>query len=265
MGQEGSSTLKIEQVINQHYDQLNKNDLEILKYVVANKTACSGMGINAMAEECLTSRTTILRLAKKLGFEGFSEFKAFLRWEDQNSAPAAAVDQGDLLNNTLKETLRMNDAASLKEICQLIERSRRVFVFGTGNAQEICAEEMRRMFLYAHKYFTVIKHQHELETLVRDLDGDDLIIIISLSGNTPYLEKVIRELTLRDVPFLSITQMKQNKLAQSTPYNLYGSTYDFPLYNDQVYSSTLFLYVLTERIFYAYSSYISKTSGMNGN
>ncbi|MCY8507811.1 MurR/RpiR family transcriptional regulator, partial [Bacillus atrophaeus] len=75
--------MSLEELINQHYNKLNDNDFYILKYILNHKHTCYLLGINDLAKECSVSRSSILRLSQKLGFSGYSEFRVYLKWEDQ--------------------------------------------------------------------------------------------------------------------------------------------------------------------------------------
>lgn len=72
-----------------------------------------------------------------------------------------------------------------EEICEAIESSERLFVYGTGTEQKLCANELKRYFWVLNKYVHVIDDEMDFHVLMDDLTENDLIIIISLSGNTP--------------------------------------------------------------------------------
>ncbi|MEG0443159.1 MAG: MarR family transcriptional regulator [Carnobacterium sp.] len=71
--------MDLEALINQHYRELNESDLQILSYIIQNKEKCKGMTIIALAQETLTSKSTISRIVKKIVFSGYSEFKYSLK------------------------------------------------------------------------------------------------------------------------------------------------------------------------------------------
>lgn len=64
--------LELEALINAHYHELNENDLQILSFIVNNKQSVHQMTITELAKLTLTSKSTVLRLTKKLGFSGYS-------------------------------------------------------------------------------------------------------------------------------------------------------------------------------------------------
>ncbi|KMT59892.1 transcriptional regulator [Listeria fleischmannii 1991] len=86
--------MKLEELVNKNYEQLNQNDKHIWNYILMNKRLCSEMNINDLAKNCAVSRTTILRFAKKISLSGFSELKIHLKWdlEQEVSMMAESVD-----------------------------------------------------------------------------------------------------------------------------------------------------------------------------
>ena len=65
--------MKIDDLVNLHYDKLNQSDLHIWKYINAHRKESSNLTIDELASRCNVSRTTILRFAQKLSLKGYSE------------------------------------------------------------------------------------------------------------------------------------------------------------------------------------------------
>ena len=76
--------MKLEELINKHYDQLNANDFHIWNYISNNKHECQKMAIDQLAYKCNVSRTTILRFAQKISLKGYSELKLYLKLSQIN-------------------------------------------------------------------------------------------------------------------------------------------------------------------------------------
>ena len=58
---------------------LSSLELELLRYINANKQAVCNMSIQELAKNTFMSTTTIIRLCKKLNLAGYSHLKFFLR------------------------------------------------------------------------------------------------------------------------------------------------------------------------------------------
>ena len=74
--------MHLEELINQNYANMNENDRHIWAYIHANRKACEHVSIEALAQNCNVSRTTILRFTKRLGLKGYAEFKVMLSMDN---------------------------------------------------------------------------------------------------------------------------------------------------------------------------------------
>lgn len=242
--------MRIEEVINKHYSNLNENDLYILKYILNNKRECSSLCINELAKRCNISKTTILRLTHKLGFNGYSEFKVFLKWEEENNKRKnnSEVELEELLH----ENLKLINQKDLTEMCKIIHDADRVFVHGTGTAQTTIARELKRVFLAVHKYLDVIEGTTELEIVKSSLSEKDVFIIISLSGETNHLKSFVNELNIRGIKYISITRLGNNMISRKTQYNLYISTSVMNLGNGIEYETTTLFFIVIEALIRKY-------------
>lgn len=257
--------MKLAELVNSNYSKLNENDLHIVKYILNNKKNCSKMGINELADKCNVSKSTVLRLTQKLGLSGYSEFKIFLKWEEEKNIEED-VDYLENMCKSVVDTIKINNENSIKETCKAIYEAERIFIYGTGRAQQMCVEEMKRLFLFSHKYFTVIEGVYEFESLIHNLGSKDVVIIVSLSGNTKNLDSCTTQLNMRGTKVISITKLENNSLASMTPYNLYGATACRELNSGVKHESTLFFYIIVELLFYNYELYvreINKEKGIN--
>jgi RpiR family transcriptional regulator, glv operon transcriptional regulator len=246
--------MKIEELINEHYNQLHENDFHILKYILNNKNSCYQLGINDLANKCNVSRSSILRLAQKLGFSGYSEFRVFLKWQDQEKVDREVNSVGSL-NEDIQETVKYTKTKDFHDICELMDRSERIFVYGTGSLQLNCADELQRMFLIMQRHLYVIRAPKEFEILLQSLTVKDLIIIISFSGDTPVIFPAVQSLITKGIPFISITNLKSNRLATMTPYNLYASSSEIQISDGVPVHTFSSFFIIGETLFRHYVDY----------
>ncbi|WP_445489012.1 MurR/RpiR family transcriptional regulator [Niallia sp. 03133] len=249
--------MKLEELINRYYNQLHENDFHILKYILNNKSSCYKLNINDLAKKCNVSRSSVLRLAQKLDFSGYSEFRVFLKWEDEGEGEVAA-DYIGTLTSDIEATLKHLKAKSFEDICQLMDQSERIFVYGTGSGQLNAAHELQRAFIAQHRYITIIHDQTKFEVILPDLTAKDLMIIISLSGDTPNLIPKVQKLVTKGIPFLSITNMKNNSLAQMTPHNLYATTTSVPTSSGIDYTSLASFFIVGEVLVSKFIEYLER-------
>lgn len=52
--------MKLDDLVNKYYSDLNLNDLYIWRYILGHKKTCENMSISELAEHCNVSKTSIL-------------------------------------------------------------------------------------------------------------------------------------------------------------------------------------------------------------
>lgn len=211
--------MELEQLVNQHHDKLNENDLAIITYILENQEDVQTLNIIDLAQRCLTSKSSLLRLTQKLGFSGFSEFKYSLK--KTKPQPIGNLDLLKLQMEDIETTLKLMQQTELAPILSKIHQAERIFAYGTGWGQQNAVKELSRNLMSCEKYCLSIPAKTEFDLNMPIITKNDFVVIISLSGDTKELEQNIKSLNLRGVPILSITTFKNNYLASLTPYNLY--------------------------------------------
>lgn len=245
--------MKIDDLVNLHYDKLNQSDLHIWKYINGHRKESSDLTIDELASRCNVSRTTILRFAQKLSLKGYSELKVYLKWENKDDkADTNSVESVcDVFKNSIDE-MEKND---YKKACKMIYESKRVFLYGTGFFQSLVAQDLKRVFLSGKKCFSVIDGIREIDLTLDALTPEDLVIIISYSGESSQVKSFAKQLLIRNIPFMSITQLKTNDLARLSNESIYINTKTVNIGNSMTYNSTNLFFVFVEIFFLKYMNY----------
>ncbi len=85
-------------------------------------------------------------------------------------------------------------------------------MYGSGSSQARAVSEMKRIFLPAKEMIQL--HGHDLLfTLKKIAKPEDLVVIISLSGESGTVVELAKTLRVSHVPTVSITSLKSNTLA----------------------------------------------------
>lgn len=246
--------MRLEELVNKHYDKLNHSDLHIWKYVFNHKKDCCNLTIDELANRCNVSRTTVLRFAQKLSLKGYSELKIYLKWESEDKE----VDGQDYLKVVCNDITKfMNDMQEkdFSNVCSLMYNAKRIFVYGTGAVQSAVAVELKRIFLSGHECIYNIQGKAEADMILNTVSDKDLIVLISLTGESDHIKRLAKQFKLRNVPIISITKLKNNTLARLSNENLYINTSMHDLGRGMEYESTTLFFTLAEMIFLKYSMY----------
>lgn len=248
--------MKLGELINSYYNHLNENDMHVLRFVLNNKEQSSHMGINELAEACNTSSSSVHRLTKKLGFSGYSEFRVFLKWEEP--LEKSEMSHIQRLETDTAATIKNLATIDFSPIVRQLAVAQRIFIYGSGTAQLACANEAQRMFAVVHTFVTVIHDSVQFETVFPAISEKDVVIIISLSGDTPALLPQAKQLKARGIPFISITNLKNNQLAQIAPYTIYAASTPTTTSKGVQIVSFVPFYIAIETLFRHYTEKIDK-------
>ena len=215
--------MRLEERVNKNYRDLNENDLLIWKYIQGHKKGCCAISIEELAGKCNISRTTISRFTQKLGFAGFREFKVHLQLEYEQEQVQSDFLLDEVCANYRKciETVQRTD---MTEICERIYHAKRLFAFGTGEVQNAAAQMIKRMFMNVKRFFVNPYGKSEVLMAIEDLGPEDVVIMISLSGETELAVSAARMLKARGVYTVSITRLSDNTLSRLCDSNLYIQT-----------------------------------------
>lgn len=240
--------MKLEALINKYYYSLNPNDLIIWRYIYKHKEKCSNMPIEALAEACSVSRSTVMRFAQKLGMSGFSELKVHLKWEMEEIRDTPENFADMVCDMNIRAIKRFREQ-KYDSICELLERSARIFTYGTGMAQKAVCSEFRRMMLSLNVLVQDIPGEGELRKTAKLLTEDDVILIVSKSGESSVLADVMTCLDSRGVPSISLTRYSNNTLAKMSTANLFVDIEEIALLENTNFESMTRMFIIMEILF----------------
>lgn len=250
--------MAIEDLVRANYRKLNENDLHIWKYIDNHREECCRCTIEELAKNCNVSRTTILRFAKKLSMDGFSELKIHMKMErDKKNIPIRNITK--LVCDDYRKRIDEMEKSEYTDICRCIYEAKRVFVYGSGAVQSFVAKEFKRAFLSAKICMNLIEGgQGERELMLDILQEGDLVIIVSLSGESNHVVEFAKSLRMKGVKIISMTKLKNNTLAQMSDESLYINTSTVGTSYIQNYETTTLFFMTVELLLIKYLIYQEK-------
>lgn len=244
-------------IINKHYDQLNENDLYIWQYIIHHQEACQKMSIQQLAKECNVSHSTIIRFTKKIGLDGYSELKYYLKWSlnQENKFNYRTLND---VTNELQETIDMMKNRDLDQILKFIKEAKHIYVYSTGDVQRHAAKELKREFVFCKKIFYLIEGETEIDDVLRYVTKDDIFILISFSGENETVVTLAKALKRLKISTIGIGVDKKNLLSQYVDEYIGFHTSMFQTgYFDNEYCCTSHYFLITNMLFLRYLEYCS--------
>lgn len=246
----------IEEAVNRHYEAFNATDKSLATYILNHRDKVENMTIRELADACHSSKSTISRFIRKIGFAGFSELKYAIKWQERNTVMEKSFKKS--LITDIQINIEQMQHWDFRGICEAIESSHRLFVYGTGTEQKLCASELKRYFWGLNKYVHIIDDEMSFHAIMDDLTEKDLIIIVSLSGNTPSMLPYAKRIAAKEIPLMSITDLKNNELAQLTNLRMYAFAHPQKSHLSLEITTFSTFFIMVEALFRSYLDYLQQ-------
>lgn len=227
-------TQKLEQMT------LNSRDAQktICEFLLREQRQIGRYSMQEIADETFSSKPTLVRVAKKLGFSGWNEFMAAfqeeIRYLETHQSDANVNQPFDGMDTPLeiarsiaavkqasiRDTLEMLHSDTLAGIADSLIQARRICMFGVSVNRYLGEIFQHKMLLIGRPVEVVnqVEERYQAETLGKE----DCAIVISYSGNDMdrnpvYLLPVLKE---HQVTVIGLTSMGDNLLRRYSDYVL---------------------------------------------
>lgn len=254
--------MKIEEIINKNYEHFSDIDENIAKFVLNCKDKIGNMGINEVAQKSFASKSSVLRFSQKLGFSGFSEFKNYIKREA--ALKMDIQEPNELFEQVLtdiEKTVYYLKNTDLQSIYVALDECRNIYILSTGIAQENQSNELQRLFMMIGRSVHVLPgsiYSSEYRRIIEKVGSEDLIFVLSLSGENPNLDGVLDIPKMKGAKTISLTNFKSNSLAGKADFNLYASSTLNPTPLNWWSQSVSSFFVVLEALLFGYMDYSNK-------
>ena len=180
---------------------LTKNENTAFEFIVNHKPRACFMTSNEIADAAGTSDSSVIRMAKKLGFESFAAFKKVLQYEaawrrekeEQSNVPYEDIRRnGELTGEALvlatrrnvmknlEKDFRMNGTDKYLETVEALNHARNIYIAGFRSCSGLAGHFGALLSLILPNVRVVNETGNAVDTLI-DLDKEDVLLLISYS------------------------------------------------------------------------------------
>lgn len=193
------------------------------------------MPISELAERCQTSKPTVVRLCKTLGYSGYKELCMYLNadimlsengemsYKDINPSDNSPEIVAKVSENNIKairNTVDIIDYTALNRAVDLLIKARRIDFYGVGNSGFVALDAQNK-FLRINKLATAQTDPHLQILTASNLSANDVAVFISYTGETRDLLETHDIVKNTGASTISITKFGKNSLAQACDVNLF--------------------------------------------
>ena len=207
----------------------------LLKASLTQATDAARITTGSLQRELGVSRPTIVRFARRLGYRGFSDFKADLIRElnERASGPPSAPDH--VLDRVARESrdsidksLRTLDRAVFDQCVNLIASAKIVIWFATGDSGFLAASADHKCVIAGIPSRAVVD-PNQVPALPRQVGSSAVMVVISQSGKWSAMVNSLASCREANIPIISITSRPESILAKASDYVLTTAAPDWTL------------------------------------
>lgn len=203
---------------------LTDSEQRVCKHIIYNFEDVSKMSLNELTKQVHTSKTVIINMAQKLGFEGFTDLRYFLKKQIKFSDDAKdSVELSDVIVRLAKMTGNFVSEKDMKQSAEAILDAKTVYVAARGTSQSVAMHLNHLLLSMGIKSIIMIDY-NLLEIVSKQLDPNELIIYISLSGETRKIIESANIAKMRGAKILAITSFTHNHLSTISDIALYSAS-----------------------------------------
>lgn len=197
--------------------------------------------IKEVAERLGVSTALIVKVSKKLGFSGFKQLKDALNAQHQSDTflaneqlePDDSCEQiiTKVLQNSinaLTEILNFVDAKVVSAAADAIVNAKNIELYAAGGSTIICEDFQHKLLRFGMRA-SVPKDRHLMLMSASILTSEDVVLVVSHSGQTVDLMDAVRLAKQSGATIISITNNYHAELSQLSDFPLYAPASPEPL------------------------------------
>ncbi|HWJ77982.1 MAG TPA: MurR/RpiR family transcriptional regulator [Niallia sp.] len=210
----------------ENYNEMTVSERKVLNYILNNKETIPYLKINELADATFVSKTVIINLAQKLGFSGYKELKYHLNSivKEEKNQYNQELPFVDMLKDSVNKTFSLVSEKVLESCADKILLANNVFIMARGTSK-VVGSYLEHLLLSIGIQCIFIKDYNLSETFTSFVKEDDVVIFISLSGNTEKVVETAKQVHLKKAGIINLTSFQSNTLASYSTDNLYVYTH----------------------------------------
>ncbi|MBE7046410.1 MAG: MurR/RpiR family transcriptional regulator [Ruminococcaceae bacterium] len=247
------------------YDKMGKAEKHIADWIFDHPGEIISLSIVDLAEKCGCGEATIVRFAKRLGFNGFQELKFVLGNQAGNSQISTNINPDDdaytiyekVCNDiylSLEKTKSSLDREALSLAADKICKANKIVIFGLGNSASV-ATDLSHKLLRAGLNAIAYSDNHMQVIAASHLKEGDVAIGISHSGSSKDIVEALKTAREQGASTISVTNRGKSPILKHSDIVLQTSAdetqYSILALNSRIAQlaivDTLYFYIVYNR------------------
>ncbi|MBR0138574.1 MAG: MurR/RpiR family transcriptional regulator [Erysipelotrichaceae bacterium] len=209
-----------------NYDSLTNSEKTFLHFVLDNKELVIRSTATKIANLCGVSKTVAINTCQKLGFDGFNDLRYYLKNSDTKESKSKAFEIKDVeaaLFDMVEKTLSLNRPELMEKVADKILNAECIYIISRGTSKAI-GSYFSHILLTLNIKCINIPDYNLLDIIARKMNHDEVLIAMSLSGETSILVQTCKTVKAYGNTLISITGFSNNTIASISDYQLFCSS-----------------------------------------
>ncbi|MGM9904352.1 phosphosugar-binding transcriptional regulator [Enterococcus sp. 10A9_DIV0425] len=206
------------------------SEQQVIHFLQNNERTLGDLTIQQIAESCYVHPSTLIRIAKKMGFAGWVDFRdAFIAEKEYLEGNFQEVDANlpfsenegimtiankiaALEKMTIQDTLSLLFHDELQQAKHLLLRSKKVVLF-SSDSNTLIAQSFKLKMNRIKREVSIVPTSGESYYAAYNCRSEDCAILISYTGENQMMLRTAEILKEMNVPILSLTSIGESSLS----------------------------------------------------
>lgn len=207
---------RITEVIRQHYEHLSPSERRVAGFIIDHLDDLATYNSVELSRQCDTSKATISRLFRRLGYSSFKEAREELRRLRQSGVPmpGPGLQAGGSLierhfaseSQHLQRVMQLAQTPLLAKVTERLADAQRVAVIGFRNSYPV-ALHLRQQLMQIRPAVQLLPQPGQtLAEELADLTDRDLVILMAFHRRPAGFKALLKALLDRNIPVLLLCE-----------------------------------------------------------
>ena len=221
---------------------MSGTEAAIARYICANPEEAAHLTVRELAERTWSSPSSVVRLCRFVGFDGYKEFRQELLLDVHTLGDTGSHEEVELDGTAtipeiidsitrrniqcLEDTRYLLQAEEVEACVELLRKARTILLFGIG-ASLCVARDAYLKFLRVDKPCVLNDDWHSQLLQARNATAEDVGLVFSYSGQTAEMVECIQAMKENGAPVIAVTRSAPSPVAKLADYRLHTATNEY--------------------------------------
>lgn len=249
------SKIDIYKIVDKYH--LNNMEEDILTYIIDNIDNVKSIGVRGIAKQHYTSTTTVMSLAKKLGYSGFIDmyYNLYFTLRSKKSY-FSEYKSNDYFGVDIEELLSLISEEKVAEFVNMLHKYKKdiIYTYAVAFSEPIIRYITRKLIVMGFRcIFSDMSESYDVNSI-----NGKILITVSKSGETDSVIRICKLAKKSKVKIISITGETESTLEKLSDINF--KLYDMHTMDDRNKLPTSFYANVIMLFEFLMGKYLEKTN-----